>query len=135
MNTNRTLAVAAGVAFLIATIAQLIGVALASPILSAPDYLTQIAANADRVTLGALFQVIGALACPAIAIALYPVLRKQSEGLALGSVGFRTIEGALHALIGVCILMLIALSQQWLQASAALAPAYEVSGRWVALSP
>ena len=128
MNTNRKIAVAAGVAFLIATIAQLIGVALASPILNAPDYLDQIAANADRVTLGALFQVIGALACPAIAIALYPVLRKQGEGLALGSVGFRTIEGALHALIGVCILMLVALSQAWLQASAALAPAYEVQG-------
>ena len=76
MQTNRRLAVAAGVAFLIATVAS-IGVALASPILGAPDYLTQIPANEGRVILGAFFQFMGALACPAIAIALYPVLVVQ----------------------------------------------------------
>lgn len=128
MQTNRRLAVAAGVAFLIATVAQLIGVALASPILGAPDYLTQIPANEGRVILGAFFQFMGALACPAIAIALYPVLRKHDEGLALGSVGFRTIEGGLHVLITVCMLMLVTVSQEWLSAGAAAAPAYEVSG-------
>ena len=128
MDTNRRLAVAAGVAFLIATIAQLVGVALASPILSAPDYLAGVAADQDRVILGAFFQFVGALACPAIAIALYPVLRKHGEGLALGSVGFRTIEGGLHVLIAVCVLMLVTLSQAWMNATVAAAPAYEVSG-------
>lgn len=49
-------------AFLIATIAQMVGVVLVSPILSAPDYLTEIAANEGRVLWGALLQSIGAIA-------------------------------------------------------------------------
>ena len=45
MNPNRRIAVVAGVAFLIATIAQMVGVALVSPILGAPDYLAEISAR------------------------------------------------------------------------------------------
>ena len=59
MNSNRRIAVVAGVAFLIGTIAQIVGVALVSPILGAPDYLAEISANEDRVLFGALFQFIG----------------------------------------------------------------------------
>lgn len=128
MDTNRKFAVAAGAALIIATVAQLIGVALASPILGAQDYLTKISANQTQVILGAFFQLIGALACPAIAIALYPVLRKHAEGLSLGSVGFRTVEGGLHVLIAVCILLLVTVSQEWMNATTATSSAYEVSG-------
>jgi hypothetical protein len=112
MNTNRSIAVVAGVAFIIATVAQLVGVALVSPIVTAPVDLTKISAHENQVLLGAFFQFIGAVACPGIAIALYPVLRKYSEGLALGSVGFRTIEGSLHVLIAMCLMMLVTLSQE-----------------------
>jgi hypothetical protein len=112
MHTNRSNAVAAGVAFLVATLAQLVGVALVSPIVSTPVDLTKISADENQVLLGAFFQFIGAVACPAIAIALYPVLRRYNEGLALGSVGFRLIEGTLHVLIAVCLLLLVSLSQE-----------------------
>ncbi|HEY5278047.1 MAG TPA: DUF4386 domain-containing protein, partial [Coriobacteriia bacterium] len=112
MNTNRRIAVVAGVAFLIATIAQMVGVALVSPILGAPDYLAEISANEDRVLFGALFQFIGGVACTGIALALYPVLRMHNHGLAMGSVGFRTIEGVFHGLIAVCWLLLVTLSQE-----------------------
>ena len=110
--TNRSNAVAAGVALLVATIAQLVGVALVSPIVGTPVDLTKIAADQNQVLLGAFFQFMGAVACPAIAIALYPVLRRYNEGLALGSVGFRLIEGTLHVLIAVCLLLLVTLSQE-----------------------
>ena len=53
MNTNRRIAVVAGGAFLIATVAQLVGVALVSPILSAPVDLTRISANENQFILGA----------------------------------------------------------------------------------
>ena len=112
MDTNRRIAVVAGVALIVATVAQLVGVALTSSILSAPADLSRIAANQNQVILGAFFQFIGALACPAIAIALYPVLRMSNEGLALGSVGFRTMEGMLHVLIAVCLLLMVTLGQE-----------------------
>ena len=112
MSTNRKLGVAAGLLFIVATVADVISrVVFLTPILTAPDYLSAIAANENQVLLGALFLFVGAAAASGIAIALYPVLRKYNEGLALGSVGFRLIEGALYVGIVVCLLMMVTLSQ------------------------
>jgi hypothetical protein len=135
MNTSRRIAVVAGVAFLIATIAQMVGVVLVSPILSAPDYLTEIAANEGRVLWGALLQSIGAIACTGIALALYSALRGHNHGLAIGSVGFRTIEGVLHILVAACWLLLVTLSRQAVNAGAPGASAYQVPGALLQAGP
>jgi hypothetical protein len=128
MQANRRLAVATGIAFIVATVAALASVALLTPILGAPDYLARISANQTQVLLGVLLQFIGAVACPAIAIAMYPVLRRHNEGLALGSVGFRLIEGALYVLLVVCLLLLVTLSRESVKAGASAASAFEVPG-------
>jgi hypothetical protein len=135
MNSNRRIAVVAGVAFLIATIAQTVGVVLVSPILSAPDYLTEIAANEARVLWGALLQSIGAIACTGIALALYSALRGRNHGLAIGSVGFRTIEGVLHILIAVCWLLLVTLSREAASAGTPGASASDVMGAVLLAGP
>ena len=99
MDTNRRIAIAAGVLFIGATLAQLVGdLVFLTPNLDAPDYLMKVSAHEDQILLGALLLFIAAVMCPGIAIVLYPVLRKHDEGLALGSVGFRLIEGALYVL-------------------------------------
>src|SRR5664279_3885089 len=128
MGTSRTIAVATGVLFIVATLGGLASTALLTPILSAPDYLARISANENQVLLGALFQFIGAAACPAIAIALYPVLRRHNEGLALGSVGFRLIEGALYVIVVVCLLLLVTLSHESVRAGAPASSAFQVPG-------
>lgn len=129
MSTNRTNAVVAGVLFLVATVADVISrVAFVQPILSAPDYLTKISADEIQILLGALFLFIGAVSAAGIAIALYPVVRKHNEGLALGSVGFRLIEGGLYVGIVVCLLLLVALSQESVNSGALAPAAYEVPG-------
>jgi hypothetical protein len=46
------------------------------------------------VLIGAILEVIVALACIGTAVALYPVLKKQNEGVALGFVGSRTLEAS-----------------------------------------
>ena len=127
MGTDRKIAVVAGVLFIIATLADVISRAVfLTPILSVPDYLTKISTNETQVLTGALFLFIGAAAASAIAIALYPVLRKHNEGLALGSVGFRLIEGALYIGIVVCLLLLVTLSQESANAGSAASSAYQV---------
>ena len=135
MDTNRRIAVVAGAAFLIATIAQMVGVVLVSPILSAPDYLTEIAANEGRVLWGALLQSIGAIACTGIALALFSALRGHNHGLAIGSVGFRTIEGVLHILIAVCWLLLVTLSREAASAGTPGASASDVTGALLIAGP
>jgi hypothetical protein len=132
MDPNRRFAVAAGALFVVATVADIISRAvLVQPILGAPDYLARVSTNEGQVLLGALFLVIGAVAAAGIAIALYPVLRKHNEGLALGSVGFRLIEGALYLGIVVCLLVLVTVSRESESAGATVSSAYRVPGALV----
>jgi len=63
------------------------------------------------VIIGAILEMIVALAGIGTAVALYPVVKRQNEGVALGFVGTRTLEGG-AILAGVaCILSLVTLRQ------------------------
>ena len=62
---------------------------------------------------------------------MYPVLRKDSEGLALGSVGFRTIEGTLHVLIAMCLMSLVTLAQEATNEATAGPAAFQVQAALV----
>src|SRR3989441_12287295 len=63
------------------------------------------------VILGGILEMIVALAGIGTAVALYPVVKRQNEGVALGFVGTRTLEGG-AILAGVaCILSLVSLRQ------------------------
>jgi hypothetical protein len=63
------------------------------------------------VLVGGILEIIVALAGVGTAIALYPVLKRQSEGRALGFVGSRTLEAA-GILAGVaCLLAIVSLRQ------------------------
>jgi len=117
MNTNRKTAITVGILFIVATVASLLStVAFLKPILDAPDYLGRIFANENQILIGSLIHIIGAFACAGIAIALYPVLRKYNEGLALGSVGFRIAEAMLYVFGSIGILLLLPLSQEFIKA-------------------
>jgi hypothetical protein len=129
MNSYRKTAITVGVLFIIATVIGVLGkVVFLDPVLDAPDYLIEIAANENRVILGALLMFFGAIACASIAIWLYPVLKKHHEALALGSVVFRVMESMLYILGVVGLLSLLALSQEYVKAGASSASVYQVSG-------
>ncbi len=132
MSSSRRLAAVAGVLFIVATVADIISrAALVQPILDAPDYLAKVSANEGQVLLGALFLLVGAVAAAGIAIAMYPVVRRHGEGLALGSVSFRLVEGTLYLGMVVCLLALVAVSRESASAGAAASSAYEAAGALV----
>ncbi len=113
MNSNRKIALIAGVLFIIGTIAGILSVA---PAIDTPDYLIEASANANQVVLGAVFQFVMAVVYIGIAITLYPILRKYNENLALGFLSFRIIA-AVFIIIGVIsLLLLLALSQEFMKA-------------------
>lgn len=101
----------AGALFIAATAVSLTDAALLQPLLTAPDFLTAISLDPGRVTAGAFFQVLTGLSCIGIAIALYPVLRRHSEGLSLGAVALRTVEGFMYMVSALGALLLVALSE------------------------
>jgi Domain of unknown function (DUF4386) len=75
-----------------------------------PNYIVSTAPNTP-VLVGGVLEVIVALAGIGTAVALYPVLKRQNEGVALGLVGSRVLEAA-GILAGVaCLLSILSLRQ------------------------
>jgi hypothetical protein len=128
MNTNRKVAIIAGVLFIIATVVDLLSLPFLKSV-SSSDYLTQISANQNQVLIGALFLIIAAFACAGIVVTLFPVLRKYNEGLALGSVIFRTIEAIFYTISAVGVLLLLTLSQEFVKAGANSGSYFQTFGK------
>jgi hypothetical protein len=81
------------------------------------------------VLVGTVLELIVALAGIGTAVALYPVVKRQNEGMALGFVGSRTIEGAMIFLGVVSLLSLVTLQQDLgAAAGAADAPSLLTTG-------
>jgi hypothetical protein len=129
MNTYRKTAISVGVLFIIATVINVLGNAIfLKPILDATDYLIKISANENQVIIGVLLVLISAFASASIAIWLYPILKKHHGALALGSVGFRVMEGMLYIIGMVGLLSLLTLSQVYVKAGASDASLFQISG-------
>ena len=126
--TNRMNAVIVGVLFIIGTATGVIAAIIGKPILDAPDYLTNISANESQIIIVAFLVFLMGVACAGIGLALYPIMKKYSTGLAIGVVGFRVAEGILEILGGVSTIGLLALSQEFVKAGAPDAAYFQTIG-------
>ena len=129
MNSDKMTAKIVGVLFITATVAAILSGVFLGPILDTPDYLAQVSANENQVIIGALFFFIMAAAGASIAIPMYPILKKHNEALALGSVGFRIIEGVIWMVGVISLLLLVTLSQEFVQAGAPDASYFQTLGK------
>lgn len=111
MNTNRRIAIITGILLFLSMVAGILSIA---PAIDTPEYLIKASANTIKVILSALFQFIMAIAYLGVAIALYPLLKRFNERLALGFLSFRIIA-VVFILIGVIFLFLIlTISQEYI---------------------
>lgn len=110
MKTNTNSAIAAGILYLIAAIAAIIGRLLYGPILQHPEYIFQGAAQESQILWGAFFEIITAFAVFGTPIALFPVLRKINTSLSVASVAFRVLEGTMIILGVLALLTIVKLS-------------------------
>jgi hypothetical protein len=127
MDTQRKTAKIVGVLFIIATAAGVLSLILLPSFQTAPDNLAAVSASQNQVILGALLILIMAFACASIPIWLYPVLKKYHQTLALGAVGFRIIESVFHGIVVVITLLVLRLSQAFVQAGAPTDTSYKVT--------
>ena len=103
-----------GVLFITATVFTILGtIVFIGPILDDPDYLINVSANENRVLIGVLLELIAAGAVVGTAVMLFPVFKMHNEGLALGYVGGRTIEGVIIIVGAIGALLLLTLSQEY----------------------
>jgi hypothetical protein len=111
MSPTRRTALVAGVLFLI-TFAASIPAAFYfyEPVLNNANYILGGAAD-SRVAWGALLEVILVITGIGTAVVLYPVVKRQNEGVALGYVAARTIESAVIAVGIISLLSVVTLRE------------------------
>jgi len=110
MTALRKTAIVAGVFFLITEVAAIAALALRAPAVGSTDYV--LGAGADSsVFLATLFEVILVFAIIGTAATLYPVIKKQSEGIALGYALVRLLEAVAIVVGIVSVLAIVSLRQ------------------------
>jgi hypothetical protein len=110
MGASRRTALVAGWFYLITFVSSIPAVFLLDPVLKDPHYI--VSAGADtRIVLGCLLDLINAIACVGTAVTLFPVVKRQHEGVALGFVTARVFE-ALVIVIGVVSLLAVVTLRQ-----------------------
>ena len=115
--TDRKTAAVVGVLFIIGTVSGFLMFPFIA-ILNTPDHLTTIATHEGQMIIATLLKFIMGVACAGIGLALYPTLKKYNEGLAIGTVGFRVIEGTVDVVGALGYVALLALSQEFVKAGA-----------------
>jgi hypothetical protein len=106
---DRATARLVGVLFIAADVAGVPALLLHQPVADSRGDLATVASGSTAVVTGALLALLMGLAVVGIAIAIYPVLRRFSERLALGYVGIRLMEATfdVFALLGWLTLVVV----------------------------
>jgi Domain of unknown function (DUF4386) len=92
MSSTRKTALVAGVFYLI-TFISIPTLALYGPVKNHEDWILGSGGH-TAVLVGGFLEVIVALACIGTAVTLYPVVKRQNEGVALGFIAARVLEAA-----------------------------------------
>ncbi len=100
----------AGILFLTALGANLLGSELLDAIVTGPDYLTETAVRKTSVVLGVLAEMVSAFAVVGIGVVLYPVLRAHNPQIARAYLALRLIEPMITILIVLSSLLILTLS-------------------------
>ena len=105
---SRRVARIAGI-FMVITFISIPGLLLYDQVLHHTNFVLGAGGGDARVYVGALFEILTLIAGIGMAVTLYPVLRRQSEGLALGYVTVRVVESCLIAVGIVSLLAVVTL--------------------------
>ena len=111
MTSTRKIALIAGVLFLVTFVTSIAALILYAPVLHPATYIAGNGAG-PRIRLGAVCELLLIIANIGSAVVLFPVLKRQNEGLALGYVTARIAESAFIAVGIVSLLAVVTLGQQ-----------------------
>jgi hypothetical protein len=103
---TRRLALASGVFYLLTFAFSIPAFFLYEPVLTDPGYIVGDGGADTRIILGAVLEMLTLLAGIGTAVAVYPIVRRQSEAASLGFVATRSYEAAVM-IVGVLALVSI----------------------------
>ncbi len=127
MDSIRKTSIIVGLLFIIATVSTLLTILGFWPIYEA-DYLTLVAANEIPMLVAVFLFLILAASAVGISIAIFPILKKYNESLALSYFAARAFE-AIFVIFGIVnLLAILSLSQEFVNAASPVLSYYETSG-------
>jgi Domain of unknown function (DUF4386) len=106
-----------GVLFVLTFITAIAALILYDPVLNEADYILGDGADA-RIQAGALFEVLLAITNIGTAVVLWPIVRRQSETVALGYVASRVVESTVIAVGLISLLSVVTLREEFAGAGA-----------------
>lgn len=127
MKAHRIIAIIVGVLFIVAS-ATTLASGLFFEVIHSPDYLNVVSANETQMVVGVLFIFAATAAVVAIPVMMFPILRKQNEGLALGCVCARIFEGFFLAFSAVSLLAILSLSHEFVNTLSPVASYFQTTG-------
>ena len=107
MTSTRRTAIVAGVFFLITEVTAIAGVLLYGSVLGTPDFIVSSTVDDTGVRAGAFLEVLLAIAVVGTAVTLYPIVKRQNEGMALGYVAGRLMEATIIAVGAISLLAVV----------------------------
>jgi hypothetical protein len=110
MDSTRKTALIVGVLFIVTFITSIPGLLLYQPALKHHDWIISAEPEA-RIAIGAFLEIILAVANIGTAVILFPILKRQSERVALGYVAARIVESTVIVVGIVSVLALLTLRQ------------------------
>jgi len=128
MDSHRRTAIIVGVLFLVAMLLAMMNQYFLGLSINDPDYLTAVSANENQVLIGVLLALTMTASVVSISIVMFPIFKKHNERLALGYVGVRIFEGFFDAVGVISPLLLVTLSQEFVNAGAPDASYFQTLG-------
>lgn len=112
-STDKATARTVGVLFIIGTVAGALSAVALTPLLDAPDVLQAVADGPRRASFGASLILVMGFALALIPLVVFPVLKADSEPLAVGYVVFRSgLETATYLVSALVWVVLVSLSRE-----------------------
>jgi hypothetical protein len=113
MNSTKRIAKIVGLLFITATVTSSLSIWITEPILEATNLLEAFSDQSSQIAGAAILMLKDAISVVCIAILLFPILKKESEHLALGYVGMRIMEGVLFAAYVGLLLSVLFISKDY----------------------
>jgi hypothetical protein len=134
--TRRATARLVGALFIVATGAGVLSGLIQQPVVDADDYLSAAAQHDTRVATGAVFEIVMYVSIAAIAVVLYPVLKRHSERLAVGYVVARTVEVVVFVVGSALVsLTLLTVGQDFVKAGSPTGSQFQTLGDSLVAGP
>ncbi len=112
MKTYRKTAVIVGILFIIGTVSGILSAVVTSPIMAGSTYPLNISASEPQWIIGTLLILLMGFPLAMVPVFLYPILKKQNEVLALGSIVFRgVLEAVCYMGMVISNFLLLTVSQ------------------------